>query len=151
MNFNKLSKIFAKQYHSEMVGFETTTLIFSLSASLYNVARGDELIHETQLDLVTRTLAVAGLLNWTYLHGEVTSKKSTVTVSNCIQSSILLGQILAAYRNSKTEAVNTWYTELLNEILFSTAYCRKVWLRRSDSIKDETLRQELVNELQYIR
>lgn len=151
IDYNKLAKIFAKHYYSEITSFSTepTAVIFSLSASLYNAAlcQDEPFFQETQVDLITRTLAVAGYLDWTYLNDGVASKTS-ISLSNCIQSSILLGQILSAYRHDKIESINTLYSKLLDEMLFSEAYCRKLWQNRAGSISNKQLQQDLLNELQ---
>lgn len=151
IDYNKLAKIFAKHYCSEITSFSTepTAIIFSLYASLYNAAlcQDEPFFQETQVDLITRTLAVAGYLDWTYLNEGATSKKS-LSFSNCVQGIVLLGQILSAYQHDKTEVINVLYSELLDEILFSEAYCRKLWQNRAGSISSKPLQQDLLNELQ---
>lgn len=151
IDYNKLAKIFAKHYYSEITRFSTepTAVIFSLSASLYNAAlcSDEPFFQETQVDLITRTLAVAGYLDWTYLNDGATSKK-VIAISNCVQGIVFLGQILSAYPLKNPEVVNTLYSELLDEILFSEAYCRKLWQNRAGSISNKQLQQDLLNELQ---
>lgn len=152
MNFNKLSKIYAKFYYQELAPLSSRNIIFSLFASLYNVWH--ELVFynaETlsfQVDAVIRTLGAAGHLNWTYTPTTCNSF-SAFDVSDSFQGGVLLGKLLKAYEGdcAQISEVDKLYSRFLDHHLCGVLFLQKALLSRSRTITDDAIRTQLQKEL----